>query len=544
MDWTGDVTVPDSPVTVTRDTATIVTANFALDQYTLTYDAGPGGAISGDTPQTVSHGGSGTAVTAVPDAAAGYQFVGWSDGVLTATRTDADVTADLSVTATFALGQYTLTYDAGPGGTVSGDTPQTVSHGGSGTAVTAVPDAAAGYRFVGWSDGVLTATRTDADVTADLSVTATFALDTFTITPSAGVNGSISPALAQTVDYGADLTFTITPDLGYLVADVLVDGISVGPVTSYAFTGVTADHTISASFAIAAFTITPSAGPHGSITPSTPQAVEYGQDKTFTIKPASGYYIADVLIDGVSTGPVSTYTFGAVAADHTISASFAPGVPTALEISVSKTVVPYGDSALLGGTLSTDGSGTVVGMGGRTVVVEHTLTPNDPLSWRTLATYTTSTATATLGQLVPALEITPSAPTSYRLRYAKESQSQYGGATSETKGLRVRPLLSRPVVPTAVRAGRWFTLYGSLRPHFAAGEKTVKVKVYRYKNRRWAYVKTLTATNVDNGAFTKYRLRTRFTAKGAYRFQARTTAATAPGWALATSSNSRRLVVR
>jgi hypothetical protein len=87
-------------------------------------------------------------------------------------------------------------------------------------------------------------------------------------------------------------------------------------------------------------------------------------------------------------------------------------------------------------------------------------------------------------------------------------------------------------------------VYGSLRPHFTAGEKTVKVKVYRYKNRRWAYVKTLSATNVDNGAFTKYRLRTRLSTKGSYRFQAATTAMTTPGWALATSSNSRRLVVR
>ncbi len=165
------------------------------------------------------------------------------------------------------------------------------------------------------------------------------------------------------------------------------------------------------------------------------------------------------------------------------------------------------------------------------MIVEQTSTPNDPSSWRTLATYTTSTETATLGQLVPSLEITPTAPTSYRLRYAKESQSQYGPAASDVKSVRVRPLLGRPVVPTSVRAGRWFTLYGSLKPHFTAGEKTVKVKVYRYKNRRWVYVKTLTATNVDNGGFTKYRLRTRFTTRGKYRFRATTTAA---GWAAAT----------
>ncbi len=88
---------------------------------------------------------SGTAVTAVADT--GYHFVEWSDGTLTAARTDADVTADMSVTAVFAVNTYTLTYTAGSGGTITGTSPQTVDHGASGTAVTAVPDT--GYHFVG-----------------------------------------------------------------------------------------------------------------------------------------------------------------------------------------------------------------------------------------------------------------------------------------------------------------------------------------------------------------------------------------------------------
>src|SRR5439155_9219015 len=51
------------------------------------------------------------------------------------------------------------------------------------------------------------------------------------------------------VDYGNGQQFKITPDAGYEVADVLVDKVSVGAVTSYEFTSVTANHTISASFA-------------------------------------------------------------------------------------------------------------------------------------------------------------------------------------------------------------------------------------------------------------------------------------------------------
>ena len=60
----------------------------------------------------------------------------------------------------------------------------------------------------------------------------------------------IAPAGVTTVNYGGSQSYTITPDAGYHIADVLVDGSSVGAVTSYNFTNVTANHTISASFAI------------------------------------------------------------------------------------------------------------------------------------------------------------------------------------------------------------------------------------------------------------------------------------------------------
>ena len=70
-------------------------------------------------------------------------------------------------------GSWTLTYNAGAGGSISGTTPQTVDYGANGSEVTAVPNT--GYRFVRWSDGVMTASRTDTNVTADITVTAMFA---------------------------------------------------------------------------------------------------------------------------------------------------------------------------------------------------------------------------------------------------------------------------------------------------------------------------------------------------------------------------------
>jgi hypothetical protein len=70
---------------------------------------------------------------------------------------------------------------------------------------------------------------------------------TFAITAAAGEGGTISPATAN-VASGKNQTFTITPNAGYKVKDVLVDGKSVGAVSSYTFSKVDAAHTIAATF--------------------------------------------------------------------------------------------------------------------------------------------------------------------------------------------------------------------------------------------------------------------------------------------------------
>ncbi|MEI7957298.1 MAG: hypothetical protein WCJ66_19210, partial [Verrucomicrobiota bacterium] len=92
----------------------------AISTYTLTYTAGTNGSITGTSPQTVASGGSGTAVTAVPNA--NYHFVNWSDSSTTNPRTDSSVTADVSVTANFAINTYSDWATAnGVTGGVSGD---------------------------------------------------------------------------------------------------------------------------------------------------------------------------------------------------------------------------------------------------------------------------------------------------------------------------------------------------------------------------------------------------------------------------------------
>ena len=75
---------------------------------------------------------------------------------------------------------------------------------------------------------------------------------TYTIKATAGANGVISPSGSVSVREGRDQAFTITPDQGYTVADVKIDGQSVGAVTAYTFENVRKAHTIEVSFAKAA----------------------------------------------------------------------------------------------------------------------------------------------------------------------------------------------------------------------------------------------------------------------------------------------------
>ena len=154
------------------------------------------------------------------------------------------------------------------------------------------------------------------------------AVNTYTITATAGENGSISPSGTVTVTAGENPTFTITPDRGYHIQDVLVDGVSVGAVSSYPFENVEANHTITATFAkdadpVTRYRIEASAGEGGSISPEGIVRVSQGGSQTFTITPDQGYKIEDVLVDGESVGPVSEYTFKNVRAWHTITVTFA-----------------------------------------------------------------------------------------------------------------------------------------------------------------------------------------------------------------------------
>ncbi len=161
----------------------------------------------------------------------------------------------------------------------------------------------------------------------------------YQITASAGPNGNISPAGPTPVNYNGSQTYTITPDPCYSIADVLVNGVSVGAVGTYTFTNVTTDQTIAATF-----TANPNVNA-GSISGTSPM-VE-GNTATFTSNgDAGGTWSSSnntVATVNPSSGLVSALTAGSTTISYTVTGCGGPSVAN-----FSLTV----NSAITAGTVS------------------------------------------------------------------------------------------------------------------------------------------------------------------------------------------------
>jgi hypothetical protein len=292
----------------------------------LTASAATGGTITPSGTFFVMQGANQT-FTITPSAGytiAGLQVDGSSVGAA-ASYTLSNIAAGHTISATFTANvtRYTLTASAGANGAISPSGAVTVNSGASQT-FSFTP--ATGYQVSSvLVDGAAITTASShsfSDVTASHTISVSFAPITYTISPSAGANGAISPSGAVTVNPGGNQTFSFTPATGYQVSSVLADGTAVTAASSYTFSNVTASHTISVSFAPITYTITSSAGANGTISPSGAVTVNSGGSQTVSFTPATGYEVASVLIDGSSVGALSSYTFSSVTANHTISATF------------------------------------------------------------------------------------------------------------------------------------------------------------------------------------------------------------------------------
>jgi hypothetical protein len=327
----------------------------------------------------------GTVVSLSAAASPGSTFGGWSGGGCSGTglctvtiNANVTITADFKTTPAPTTIPTTTTTSILPTTTTTSvtttilTTSTTSVHTTVPTTTTSIPPTTSTY---------VTTTSSTTSVPVRYSITALY-----------GVGGTISPSGTSSLNYGESKTFTITPNTGYRIAIVVVDGMSVGAVNSYTFSNVAANHYIVATFTAADFTTTPAPttiptttttsvlptttttsvtttilttsttsvhttipttttsippttstyvtttssttsvpvrysitalyGVGGTISPSGTSSLNYGESKTFTITPNTGYRIAIVVVDGMSVGAVNSYTFSNVTANHYIVATF------------------------------------------------------------------------------------------------------------------------------------------------------------------------------------------------------------------------------
>ena len=223
-------------------------AHFTTQNYVITAMADPtaGGTVTGSGGYNY-----GESCTLTATANAGYTFINWTkNGTQVSTNQTYTFTVTESATyiAHFSAQSYAITTASSPsnGGTTTG--------GGTynyGQTCTVMASAANGYAFTNWTENgtqVSTNANYSFTVTGNRNLVANFAQSTHTIQATAGANGIITPSGSITVAHGANQSFAMIPNEGYEVQDVYIDGSSVGAMSSYTFTNVTADHYIHVTF--------------------------------------------------------------------------------------------------------------------------------------------------------------------------------------------------------------------------------------------------------------------------------------------------------
>ncbi|MEW6219056.1 MAG: hypothetical protein AB1634_05900 [Thermodesulfobacteriota bacterium] len=249
---------------------------------------------------------------------------------------------------------HLLTAFAGPGGSITPAGALTVAQGSEVTFTAAPAD---GYALVdllvdGASVGAVPS-YTFRNIVAAHSIEAQFDRRRHTVATVAGEHGTVFPAGDTAVEHGADLVLSISPEAGFRVTTLTVDGtpVALGAGGSFTLANVQADHELAVQFSAATYPVTGIAGEGGLIAPAGTVTVAAGADQFFAITPAPGFRIVDVLADGRSVGAVSTYTFRGVQAGHQLVARFGPEAAYTITATAGSygAIAPSGTVTVAGG---------------------------------------------------------------------------------------------------------------------------------------------------------------------------------------------------
>ena len=291
-------------VSITEVMGIIVTGG--IGDVSKTYEWGtltPGGTIS-VVP--------GTSITFTLTLADGYRFVDMringNEVPPSETFVVGDITADMNIELWLMKtdvdpGMYVIHAEHNGHGSVTPSDCE-VAAGGSVTLTVSpndgymVSSVLVNYSEVELSDGKLVLSNIDGNKV--VSVTFEEIEYTETVTVSVGDNGTVSPSGSVVVERGEDLELTITPDDGYRIASVILDGTDVTSEVKdsvFILSNVVSDHSVRVEFEVITYTVTVTAGENGSADPTT-SVVEYGKSLKIVFIPEPGYRTSYLTING------------------------------------------------------------------------------------------------------------------------------------------------------------------------------------------------------------------------------------------------------
>ncbi len=241
LSFTGNtLDITPASITVTADAQTKV---FGTVDPVLTYQITSGALVGSDTL-------SGALTRALGEDVGAYAIlqgtldnsnydISYVSDDLTITKADQIITFDPLSDKVMGDPDFDVNATASSGLSVTFDATGTCTISGNTIHITAVGDCTVTAHQSG---------NDNYNAAPDVPQSFTIATLLHTITASAGSNGAISPSGGVSVSDGSDQAFTMIPNSGFHILDVVVDGSSISPVGTYTFTNVVTDHTITVSF--------------------------------------------------------------------------------------------------------------------------------------------------------------------------------------------------------------------------------------------------------------------------------------------------------
>ena len=266
--WAGDLSGSTNPESILMDDDQSITAVFVQDEYTLTVNVSGSGSVTKNPNQSTYHYNDVVQLTANADP--GWSFDHWSGDLTGSTNPDnLTITGNMSVTAVFTQNEYTLTTNVSGSGSVTKYPNQSTYHYNDVVQLTA--NANPGWTFDHWTGDLTGSTNPDnITITGNMSVTAVFTQNEYTLTVNVTGNGSVTKNPNQaTYHYNDIVQLTANADPGWSFSHWTGDLTGSTNPDNITITG---NMSVTAVFTEDEYTLTVNVTGSGSVTKNPDQA--------------------------------------------------------------------------------------------------------------------------------------------------------------------------------------------------------------------------------------------------------------------------------